>query len=626
MSRTPQALRTYARDAAGAFSLAPLEVVLGLLVAVTFSVAIRGEEMEWWWRIATSAALALPLLFGLSVLRARRVIGAATRWAVSAAVLAAAAAYGTWVMDPDRSTEAWRFIALLGAAVMAVSLVPVVGVRGDEERRREFWRFDALLLARLVSVVAYGIALFAALAGAVAAVSSLFELKTPEHLYQDLMGAVFFALVPWVVAGGIGELVAVPVGEGSRAPRALRLLGRYLYAPVLAVYLAILLAYAVKVLVTGEMPRNLLSPIILLAGLFGFLGSLFLEPLNRDPEHTGVARLVRVLPALFLVLLPLATWAVWVRRDQYGWTEFRYLRFALLIALGVLSLLGVYRLVRRREPLLLAVPVVLGATLLLGAVGPWSASAVSRRSQEARLRAGLREAGLLADGRLARPLLPAEPPVDITDPGRKLVSRELHDRITGSVSYLYEAHGPEALRAVLGAQVNGFGDGWRLANALPVRPGCDPDEAVQSVTASLPDGAPVPGILGGTLHRVERAGGRDAPERDAGRPIQFQIGETELRVHAVGRERWTARVDLRPLIARLSSGGRGDCGPEPRFGSDQLSPVGALFSLTDEAGRPRGQLLLTTVAIGRRSPDPRASATEGPFRLEHASGLVLVVE
>ena len=43
------------------------------------------------------------------------------------------------------------------------------------------------------------------------------------------------------------------------------------------------------------------------------------------------------LPIAFLavlVLLPLAVWAVWVRRDQYGWTESRYLRLALLVALA----------------------------------------------------------------------------------------------------------------------------------------------------------------------------------------------------------------------------------------------------------------------------------------------------
>ncbi|HEU0076407.1 MAG TPA: DUF4153 domain-containing protein, partial [Longimicrobiaceae bacterium] len=561
MPRIPQAVRSYARDAAGAFALAPVEILLGLFVAVSFSVALRQDDgMDEWAKIAASAALALFLVFGLSVLRARGVIGDGARWAGTALVLAGAGLYGWLVVDVDRQTEAVRVAALLGAALMALSLVPVVGVDDHERRRGEFWRFNTLLVARIVSVVAYGLALFAALAGAVAAVSSLFELKTPEHLYQDLFGAVFFALVPGVVAGGIPELVAEPAGEG-RAPRAVRLLGRFLYAPVLVVYLAILVAYAVKVVATGEMPKNILSPIILLAGIGGFLGSLLLEPLRRDPEHAGVARLVRVFPAILLALLPLATWAVWVRRDQYGWTESRYLRFALLLALGVLAAVGVYRLVRRREPVMLLVPVVLGATLLLSAFGPWGAPATSRRSQEGRLRRGLAEAGLLRDGRYAGTLPAPDPNVaaPAADTG-KTIPRELHAQITGALTYLYDSHGPESLRGVFGAGRARYEGGWAVAHALPIRPGCEGAEEIQSIHAFLPNQLPVPGLAGGTLYRVQRAGRMGPPEPQAG-PVQFQLAGTELRVHSVGLERWTARVELRALVARLTSTGPDECGP-----------------------------------------------------------------
>ncbi|MEW5927944.1 MAG: DUF4153 domain-containing protein [Gemmatimonadota bacterium] len=628
MPRIPQVVRTYARDAAGAFALAPVEVVLGLLVAVSFSVALRRTDgMDEWAKIAAAAALALLPVFGLSVLHARGAIGAGARWIGTAVILLAAAAYGGWVVEPERQTEALRFVALLGAAAMALSLVPTVRVDGHERRRREFWRFNVVLLSRIASVVAYGLALFAALAGAVAAVSSLFELDTPEHLYQDLFGAVFFALVPWVVAGGIPELVAEAGGE-ERAPRPVRLLGRYLYAPVLVVYLAILLAYAVKVVATGEMPKNLLSPIILLAGIGGFLGSLLLEPLRRDPEHPGVARLVRVFPAVLLVLLPLAVWAVWVRRDQYGWTESRYLRLALLLALGVLAAEGVRRLVSRREPVLLLVPAVLGLTLLLSAFGPWGAPAVSRRSQEARLRQGLAEAGLLRGGRYAG-TLPAPDSMaaaPAADTGRT-IPRELHGQITGAVAYLYDSHGPESLRRVFGPELERYQGGWQVANALPIRPGCEDDRELMSVHAFLPHQSPVPGLAGGTLYRVQRAGIDNAPETQTG-PVRLQLAGTELRVVSLGAERWTARVELGPTIRRITSTGAEACGPGDRSTSAEILPPEAVRTLTDETGRVRGQLVLTEVGASRPDAEPGRGrrAAPGPFRLQSAGGLVIVRE
>ncbi len=624
MPHIPRSIRNYTRDAAGAFSLAPVEVVLGLLAAAWFSVALRADGMDTWAKGATAAALALPLVFGLSVLRARSTVSSGVRWAGTAAVLVAAAGYGLFVVSTDRDAEVWRFMALLGAAATALSLVPVVGVVGHERRRWEFWRFNALLVGRVVSVVAYGLALYGALAGAVAAVSSLFELKTPEHLYQDLFGAVFFALVPWVVVGGLPALAAESADEGE-APRGVRLLGRYLYAPVLVVYLAILLAYAVKVGVTGEMPKNILSPIILLAGLFGFLGSLLLEPLRRDPEHSGVSRLVRAFPAFLLVLLPLAVWAVWVRREQYGWTEFRYLRFALLLALGALAVVGTYRLVRRREPLLLLVPAVLGATLLLSAVGPWSAPAVSRRSQEARLVSGLREAGLLADGRYSGPLLPLDSLGRVSGSGDEVrtIPEPLHGQITGSVTYLYSAHGVDALKGIFPQDLSRYDSGWQLASAIPIRPGCAPGVEVQSAGATLPAGTPVPGLEGGTLYRVERAS-RQVPAQTAS--IRVQVEGAELRVSVARAEPWIARVDLRPLVERLAATGPEECAPGFRFASTALSPDEALRTLTDENGRVRGQILLTDVGIDRRSPEPRTRATRGAFQLEYASVLVIVRE
>lgn len=614
----PDALRGYARDAAGAFRQAPLEVAVGIATAVAFSVMMRRHTDDTWWRVATAASLALPLLFGLSVLHARGVLGAPARWGASAAVLAALALYEWAVFEPDREAEGWRWAALLGAAVMALALVPAVRVADPGKRRLAAWRFDARLLARIVTVLAYGVVLYAALAGAVAAVSSLFDLKTPEHLYADLVGAVFFALVPWVVVGGLPELVAAPEGGEVRTPRSARLLGRYLYAPVLAVYLAILLAYTVKVLATGDAPKNLLSPIILLAGVFGFLGSVLLEPLRRDPEHTGVERLIRFFPALMLVLLPLAVWAVWVRTGQYGWTESRYLRFSLLLALGVLAALGTARLVRRREPVLLLVPAVLGGTLLLASFGPWGATAVSRRSQQARLREGLAKAGLLRNGKVVRPLTRPDQVLHdtLTLPG------DTYERIQGSLDYLQQAHGDAAVQPLFASRVSGFASGGRIMGALRLEAGCPADRRLVYATATLPRTAPIPSLPAGTLYRAE--GTREgAPQNTAPVRIRFTAGDLLVQARDTTGE-WTARVDLRPLLARLATSGGAGCSPQGRSVEVQLTAEEARRPLVDTTGRARGVMVLTDVAATQPDDGPAPGRTSASLRLDRVEALVVV--
>lgn len=590
--RIPHVLRAYADDARSAFRHAPVEVILGVVVAVSFSVTLRNGYGEDFTRVAFPVAIALPLVLGASVLYARGVLPAAARWGLTAAVIAAAALYGALVFDPHRAAEMWRALCLFGASALAVSLVPAAG-RGEAAggTRYGFWWFNGVLLARVVTVSAYGLALFAALGGAVAAVVGLFELKQPRYLYGDLLSVVFFSLVPWVIAGGVPQLAKGPPAPDGRAPVPVRLLGRYLYFPVLLVYLAILLAYMGKVALTGELPKNLLSPIVLFAGVAGFLGAIFLEPLREDAEHRAVAWLVRAFPALLILLLPLAYRAILQRQAEYGWTEFRYLRLALLVALTVLAVLGTARIARRRPPLLRTVPAVLGLACLLSAVGPWSAMAVSRRDQTARLRAALGEAGLLQGG-----IVPVRSWGQLPDSARRVVSRPLHDRIQGGVSYLHRAHGTAALRPLFPAIPDTL-NGWELAMALPIRPGCEAPVAAL-LRSDLAPGTPIPGVAGGTMVDLRESWRLRDSTAVAALPVRAAWEGSTVRVSAVpAAGGWTARADLGAVVRRVAAGGAAGVGQCERDHDLRLAPAEALHDLVDGSGRVRGQLVLLSVTV-----------------------------
>jgi hypothetical protein len=623
-------LRAYTRDARDAFAYAPLEVLVGIAVAICASVAVRQEHGEQWWlRVLSGAVLAMPLLFSLSALRARGAISAGLRWAGALAVLAAVALYAAFVFHPEQDATVWRTAMLMGATVCAASLVPIVGTPPSEQVREHLWSYNTRLLVRIVVVGAYGVALFAALAGAVAAVSSLFELKTPEHLYTDLAGAVFFALVPWVVVGGIPALIAPPEPLEGRAPAAVRLLGRYLYALVLGIYLAILAAYTLKVLVTWELPRNLLSPIVLFAGLAGFLGALFLEPLYRDAESRGIARFMRAFPLVLLAMLPLAMYAVWVRRAQYGWTESRYLRLALLDALLVLALSGSVRLFKRRPPLWTAVPLVLGVTLLITAVGPWGASAVSRRNQQARLKEALAEAHLLTGPGGTLPVV-----FDTTKiaPARQdTIPAPLYDRITGGVTYLYGSHGADALAPLIPNAAR-FSSRWQLVSALPLARGCEPRDSTQPGFLHLQGSSVVANLPAGTLHDFSAV--VPASGLVAARPVAERApgaGDSTLVVTAnadgltvegrgAGGE-WRSEVALGALLARGEAARGQTCERAPRMESAALAPEEARFTLTDAAGRGRGVLILRSAGLAWPADTARAPKR---VSLERADGFVVV--
>jgi cytochrome bd-type quinol oxidase subunit 2 len=573
-------LRAYAADARSAFSAAPVEVALGVLLAVALSVEVRSKgftEKEF-ARLAASVALALPLVFALSVLRARGVVSAAVRWGGTTAVLAACAAFGAAALHDDRSASWWRWMLLAAAAVMLLVLTAAFPRRVRD--RRQEWAFAWRVVVRLVGIGLYSVALFGMLAGAVAAVVSLFDLSKPDHLYTDLAGAVFFAFAPWIFVGGIHRLSA-PAPEG--VPEPVSRLGRWLYAPVLVVYLLILYAYAARVLVTGELPRNLVSPLVIAAGLIGLVGAVLLEPVHADEEHRGLSMLVRAVPALLLPLVPLAAWALLARLGEYGWTEFRYVRLAAVGAIGVLAVLGTIRLVRRRPPLLTSVPAVFAAVLLLSALGPWSAPAVSRRDQTARLRAAFR------DARVDPRRLPAD---TVT------VDSALYARINSGAAYLTEAHGIGALREVIPTLPDSTRATWRIAETLGIRGGCRPSRPMFATVAW--DGGAA-GVMGGTVQQVSLHGVDTIAVRMGSATLRLWLQGQVVGVDAGG---WRASADLAPLRRAVESGQ--ECEPEARA---NFPAADALLPLRDASGAVRGQLLVTSVGL---APEPGAPAPVAP--------------
>jgi len=591
-------LRAYAADARSAFRSAPVEVALGVLLAVALSVETRSKaftEMEF-ARIAASVALAFPLVFALSVLAARGVVRPAARWGATLAIVIACALFGWLGLHEDREADWWRWGLLAVVAVLLLTMTPALPWR--ERDRRRSWAFTWRFVVRAVGIGLYAGALYAVLAGAVGAVVSLFELKQPEHLYTDLAGAVFFCFAPWILVGGIHR-ISGPAPEG--VPETVSRLGRWLYAPVLVVYLAVLYAYAVKVLVTGELPRNLVSPLVIAAGLIGLVCGALLYPVHDDEEHRGLSLLVRAIPALLLPLVPLGMWALAARLGEYGWTEFRYVRLAVLLAIGILALLGTVRLLRRRPPLFSTVPAVFAAVLLLAALGPWSAPAVSLRDQTDRLRTTARAAGLD----------PRRVPGDTVR-----VDSAAYARITSGARYLLTAHGIAALQAVFPAVPDTTRSAWDMGERLNILSGCRPPERVVSELAWGP-GVRLP--AGGTLSELEVAEGK-VKEVSAGGGLRVELANDRLRVRGEG---WTAETDLVPLLRRLREA-QGLCRRDwDRSASGPaLTPSDAVVVLRDPSGAARGQVVVTRYIIDT----PReGSRQQAGVHVRELSGLLVIL-
>jgi len=576
-------LRAYAADAARALEHAPVETGLALLLAVAFSLAIETdtpESMRVWLETAVLVLLAGAAAWAATLLRALDVVSQRVRWAITLAGLVLAAVYGLVWLDLEHGAEAWRAAALVAAAWLFVAWAPALAGSDGAARSAAFRDVGGRFVVRLIGAALYGAGLFVGLALAIGAVNTLFELGMEGRIYGHVFGWIAFALIPLVVFGGVELYAGAEPAHGDRLRAVTHRLITWLVVPLVIVYYGILCAYVVRIVITRELPHNLVSPMVIAAGLLSAVALVLIDP---RPAEDARDRLMRAIPWLFLPLAVLGGWAILARVGQYGWTEFRYLRLVLLGALALLAGAAALASLRRRALALHLVPVVPALLLVLGSVGPWSAQAVSLRSQrdvlgDALARAGFDDAPL---------------PVSTTAPApADTVPAELYETIRSTSSYLVDSHGPDALEPWLTPPVD-----REVARSLPhflglVAAGPRPGTP-RSFFVHLRPGEPV-GTGRGRVQRVTLADRRQVLEPDG-------AGGLPLGVPLNGA---TYRVDLGGLVHSSA----------PHGPDGALPPDLAVLPLLDPDGAPAGELLILDLGMTRE-------AGEGGWRLMRLDAL-----
>lgn len=321
----------------------------------------------------------------------------------------------SWVYQP----------ALMASIILGVGLAAYL-CRGATAT---YWLFNLRLwvgwLLAQIAACLFWLGLLAILAS----LGFLFELDIPKYLYDDLP-VVAFGLI-----GTVSFLAFAPttfdeaVKEGLEADsvtRAVTIIVKFLFVPLLLVYTTILYAYAAKIGVQGFLPKGQVAGMVV---AFVSAGAAIL--LLAFPIRECGGMLVRFVWRywLWLALLPvlLLFLALYERVAAYGVTQDRYL----LALAGIwILLLAATKLVLRARFDVRVIPGLLAVLLLVASFGPWGARGLSVRSQAAQLATILTEQGALVDGRIA-----AKPALD-----------KSRDRAGSILFYLQRQGGLRSLR------------------------------------------------------------------------------------------------------------------------------------------------------------------------------------
>ena len=248
------------------------------------------------------------------------------------------------------------------------------------------------IFSGLFLTILYAGVLFFGISAIIFTINSLFD--------ADIEGKWFFYvfLMDTFIFGALMFLSKLPRKEDTfeEAPysKGLKVLLLYIVIPLITIYTGILYVYFVRILVSSEWPRGLVSNLVLWYSVVAAAVIFFLTPIL---EENKLAKIFRTwFPRVLLPILAMMFVSIGKRIHQYGVTENRY--FVVLLGLWVLGIMVYFILVKNGKNII--IPVTLSLIAIVSVFGPLSAFNVSAFSQNQRFTALLEKNNMLVSGEI----------------------------------------------------------------------------------------------------------------------------------------------------------------------------------------------------------------------------------
>ncbi|QJD97789.1 DUF4153 domain-containing protein [Mucilaginibacter robiniae] len=355
----------------------PFELVFAL-VGTYAAVALLSDYIygyisnEWYTRILMMAAIGLPSSLSASLFVTDKGLSIG-RQLLLKCLTAAIAMFFLFVFHPDEYPQHIVHFALLLVAMHLLVSFAAFTSSGDTIA---FWQFNKTLFIRLLTGLLYSLVLAIGLSAAFGMINSIFGIHLDWRYLQYTWTIIFGVFNTFFFLAGIPENISRHKTL-TDYPKGLKFFSQYILIPLATVYLVILLVYELKILIEWELPKGMVSGLILGYAGLGLLALLLVYPI-REQEGNSWIKLYSKYFYLFLVpLVALLVLAVTKRISTYGITQYRYF----LIVLAVWLLFLIVYFLSYKKTTIKAIPISLFVIIMLIIYGPQSATTVSLNSQ-----------------------------------------------------------------------------------------------------------------------------------------------------------------------------------------------------------------------------------------------------
>ncbi|MFT3901700.1 MAG: DUF4153 domain-containing protein [Niabella sp.] len=403
------------------YPLESLSAVVGTMAAILLVNDHAPKQEDIITKVLLTAALALPGLLSITLWANFKALAQSRKLTGYAVIIIALSLFFFSLSSPLRETSFLKFVLLNATAHLLVSCIAFIK-RGNTAA---FWQFNKSLFLRIITAGIFSAVLYAGLAGAIAAMDTLFDLSVNGKWYARLF--IFLAGIfnTFFFLAGVPTNAATLEAEQDY-PKVLKFFTQFVLVPLVSIYLIILLAYEAKIIMIWQLPQGWVSNLIIAYGIAGILSILLVYPIRTMPGNSWIKIFSRWFYALLIPLLILMFVAIGKRISAYGFTEERVIVLATAIWLTGLALLYLFR----PNGDIRIIPITLTCVALIVSLVAFS---ISETSQQNRLKVLLQNNHLLENGKTNA--LKAGQTISFKD--RK--------NISSIVYYLLKSHGNNSL-------------------------------------------------------------------------------------------------------------------------------------------------------------------------------------
>lgn len=166
---------------------------------------------------------------------------------------------------------------------------------------------------------------FCGLSLAIYSLEVLFKIDISDKVYQNLSVLCYILFAPVYFLSNVPEKAEM-FKQDNTFDIFFKILGLYIFLPILALYTLILYVYLVQIIIKWELPNGWVSTLVSILGLGGFLCMFILYPLRLQNDNKFVNILSKYFSVVLMPLLVLMSIGIFRRLSDYGLTINRCLR------------------------------------------------------------------------------------------------------------------------------------------------------------------------------------------------------------------------------------------------------------------------------------------------------------